>query len=70
MKTVHPEPIPAPLQDKIDEAVSQSDLPLGGILSSSEELINMELSGSSYLQLPEDSKVVRQAYAIFESIFV
>ena len=65
-----PEPIPAPLQDKIDEAVSQSDLPLGGILSSSEELINMELSGSSYLQLPEDSKVVRQAYAIFESIFV
>jgi len=64
-----PEPIPAALQDKIDEAVSQSDLPLGGILSSSDELINQELSGVSYLQLDDDSKVVQQAYAMFDIIF-
>lgn len=64
-----PEPLPTALQEKIDEAVAQSDLPLGGILSSSEELINQELQGFSYLQLPDDSKVVLQAFAMFDTIF-
>ena len=65
-----PDPVPPALQEKIDEAVAQADdMPLAGILSSSDELINQELSGTSYLELPEDTPVVRQAYAIFDNIF-
>jgi CO dehydrogenase maturation factor len=65
-----PDPVPPALQKKIDEAVAQADdMPLAGILSSSDELINQELSGASYLELPEDTPVVRQAYAIFDNIF-
>ncbi len=65
-----PDPVPPALQEKIDEAVAQADdMPLAGILSSSDELINQELSGASYLELPEDTPVVRQAYAIFDNIF-
>lgn len=65
-----PDPVPLALQEKIDEAVAQADdMPLAGILSSSDELINQELSGASYLELPEDTPVVRQAYAIFDNIF-
>jgi hypothetical protein len=62
--------VPPVLRQKIDEAVAQaSDMPLAGILSSSEELINQELAGTSYLELPEDTPVIRQAYAIFDAIF-
>lgn len=64
-----PEPIPEALQQKIEEAVNESGLPLGGIISSSNELINQELSGSSYLQLADDSPVIRQSTAIFDKIF-
>jgi len=65
-----PEPVPKALREKIDEAVAQaSDMPLAGILSSSEELINQELAGASYLELPEDTPVIRQAYAIFDALF-
>ncbi len=64
-----PEPIPAALQEKINEAVAESNLPLGGIISSSDDLINQELSGSSYLQLPSDSIVIQQAYSMFDKIF-
>ena len=64
-----PDPIPPALQEKIDEAVAEADLNLAGIISSSDDLINQELSGKSYLQLGEDSTVIKQAYAIFDTIF-
>ncbi len=64
-----PDPVPAALQEKIDTAVREADLPLAGIISASDELVNQELSGASYLQLPDDSRVVRQAFAIFDAIF-
>ncbi len=65
-----PDPVPPALREKIDAAVAEAnDMPLAGILSSSEELINQELAGTSYLELPEDTPVIRQAYAIFDNIF-
>ena len=65
-----PEPVPPALREKIDQAVAEAeDMPLAGILSSSEELINQELSGKSYLDLPEDTPVVKQAYALFDTLF-
>ncbi len=65
-----PDPVPPALQEKIDEAVAEAaDMPLAGIISSSEELIHQELSGNSYLQLPEESRVIQQSFAIFDRIF-
>ena len=64
-----PDPVPPALQEKIDEAVNDADLDLAGIISSSDDLINQELSGKSYLQLEDDSKVIQQAFAIFDRIF-
>ena len=64
-----PDPISPALQEKIDEAVAEADLNLAGIISSSDDLINQELSGKSYLQLGEDSTVIKQAFAIFDTIF-
>jgi CO dehydrogenase maturation factor len=64
-----PDPVTPALQEKIDEAVAEADLNLAGIISSSDDLINQELSGKSYLQLGEDSTVIKQAYAIFDTIF-
>ncbi|MCI5148472.1 MAG: carbon monoxide dehydrogenase [Candidatus Electrothrix sp. MAN1_4] len=64
-----PDPVPPALQAKIDEAVAEADMDLAGIIASSDELINQELSGSSYLDLSEDSKVIQQVYALFDAIF-
>ena len=64
-----PDPVPPALQTKIDEAVAEADMDLAGIISSSDALINQELSGSSYLELPEDSKVIQQVFAVFDAIF-
>jgi CO dehydrogenase maturation factor len=64
-----PDPIPEALQEKIDDAVNEAGLPLGGIISASNDLVNQELSGTSYLKLEDDCKVIRQATAIFDSIF-
>ena len=64
-----PSPVPPALQKKIDEAVGDADMNLAGIISSSDDLIDQELSGASYLQLPEDSAVIKQAYTIFDTIF-
>ena len=64
-----PDPIPEALQEKIDHAVAEADLPLGGIISSSNDLISHELNGSSYLNLPGDSTVVQQSSAIFDTVF-
>lgn len=64
-----PDPIPDVLQEKIEDAVSEAGLPLGGIISSSNDLINQELSGTSYLKLADDSSVIQQSKAIFDKIF-
>lgn len=64
-----PDPVPPALQTKIDEAVAEADMDLAGIVSSSDDLINQELSRASYLDLAEDTQVIRQAFAIFDAIF-
>ncbi len=62
-----PDPAPPELLAKIDEAVTGSDLPLGGLLSASPELVDQEISGRSYLELPATAPVLAQAYAIFDN---
>ena len=64
-----PDPVPPALQEKIDEAVAEANLDLAGIISSSDDLINQELSGKSYLELSEDCRVIKQIYAVFDTIF-
>ncbi len=64
-----PDPVPPALQEKIDEAVNAANMNLAGIISSSNELIDQELSGKSYLQLDENSTVIQQAFALFDTIF-
>jgi CO dehydrogenase maturation factor len=64
-----PDPVPPALQKKIDTSVTEAAMNLAGIVSSSEDLINQELSGKSYLQLDEESTVIKQAFAIFDAIF-
>ncbi|MCI5218193.1 MAG: carbon monoxide dehydrogenase [Candidatus Electrothrix sp. LOE2] len=64
-----PDPVPPALQAKIDEAVAEADMELAGIISSSDDLINQELSGASYLELAEDSKVIEQVFAVFDAVF-
>jgi CO dehydrogenase maturation factor len=64
-----PDPVPQALQEKIDQAVTEAELPLAGIISSSDDLITQELCGTSYLTLPADSKVIQQSSAIFDTIF-
>ena len=64
-----PDPVPEALQKKIEDAVSEAELPLAGIISSSDDLIDQELGGHSYLKLPDESRVVRQSTAIFDKIF-
>ncbi len=63
-----PDPVPEELHAKIMETVESSDLPLAGILSSSDHLIRQELSGKSYLDLDAESPVIQQAYEIFSKI--
>ncbi len=64
-----PDPVPPALQAKIDEAVAEADMDLAGIVSSSDDLIDQELSGASYLELAEDSKVIEQVFAVFDAVF-
>ena len=64
-----PNPITAPLQEKIDEAVAEANLELAGIVSSSDDLINQEITGQSYMNLDPDSAVIKEVYAIFDKIF-
>jgi len=64
-----PRPVSEPLQEKIDEAVSETGMELGGIIHSSDELINQELSGESYLNLEDQAPVVQEVFAIFDKIF-
>jgi CO dehydrogenase maturation factor len=64
-----PQPVPQVLQEKIDEAVADSGMELGGIIPSSDTLINQELSGESYLNLDDSADVVTTVNAIFDKIF-
>jgi CO dehydrogenase maturation factor len=64
-----PDPIPSALQEKINAAVTESGLLLAGIIPASQELVSQELSGASYLQLDENSAIIRQAFAVFDLIF-
>lgn len=63
-----PDPLPADLCAKIKETTEGVDLPLAGILPSSDQLIQQELSGKSYLELPENAGVIKQANEIFSKI--
>jgi len=64
-----PEPLPTALRERIDEAVAEANLPLGGIIPASDELVAQELARRSYLELPETSPIVRRVYAMFDTIF-
>lgn len=64
-----PQPVPPALQEKIDEAVADSGMELGGIIPSSDTLINQELSGESYLNLDESADVITTVNEIFDKIF-
>ena len=63
-----PDPLSEELFAKIKETTENTDLPLAGILSSSDQLIQQELSGKSYLNLAEDAVVIQQAHEIFSKI--
>ncbi len=63
-----PDPMPDELMAKINQAAEESDLPLAGILPASNDLINQELSGDSYLELAEDQSIIQQAFGVFDSI--
>lgn len=64
-----PQPLTPELEAKIQEAVTKSDLPLGGIFPASNELVQQEITGGSYLSLGEEVPVVRTAFAAFDAIF-
>jgi len=57
--------VPDALTRIIDETVADAELPLGGILPSSDLLIAQELSGGSFLELPLEEAIVRKAFEIF-----
>ena len=63
-----PEPPSEQLLEKIDQAVKESDLPLGGLLPASNELVEQEILGKSYLELADDVPMVAKAFAIFDEI--
>ena len=60
-----PEPAGEELLAKIDEAVASTDLPLGGLLPASNELVAQEIAGRSYLELTPSVPVVQKAFTIF-----
>lgn len=63
-----PEPASPELLAKINETVDSTDLPLGGLLPASNELVNQELAGRSYLQLDAGVPVIQKAFAIFDAL--
>lgn len=64
-----PQPVPPVLQEKIDEAVTDTGMKLGGIIPSSDTLINQELSGESYVALNDSANVIQTVNTIFDKIF-
>ena len=63
-----PEPAGKELLAKIEEAVQSADLPLGGLLPASNELVAQEIAGKSYLDLASSVPVVTKAFAIFDAL--
>lgn len=63
-----PEPAGAELLAKIKETVESTDLPLGGLLPASNELVSQEIAGKSYLGLAASVPVVDKAFAIFDEL--
>jgi len=64
-----PNPVPPALMAKIEQTVAETELPLAGIVHSSDDLIEQELSGRSYLELSPGLPVIQEAYAAFDRIF-
>ena len=62
-----PEPASEELLAKIKETVESTDLPLGGLLPASNELVAQEIAGKSYLTLNADVPVLQKAFAIFDA---
>ena len=62
-----PDPTSKELLAKIDEAVNESDLPLGGLIHSSDKLIAQEITGESYLEIATNETVINEAFTIFDS---
>ncbi|MFZ5774678.1 MAG: AAA family ATPase [Thermodesulfobacteriota bacterium] len=62
-----PEPASPELMAKIEAAVASADLPLGGLLPASTELVSQEISGKSYLKLDDSVPVVQKAFALFDA---
>lgn len=63
-----PNPAPAALLEKINQTVKAANLPLAGIFSASDTLVEYELSGNSYLNLGDDTPVIKEAFAAFDKI--
>ncbi len=63
-----PQPVPVALQEKIDAAIADSGMKLGGIIPSSELLINQELSGESYLGLDDEADIIASVTEMFDRI--
>lgn len=61
-----PEPASPELLAKINETVESTDLPLGGLLPASNELVSQEIAGKSYIGLASSVPVVDRAFAIFD----
>jgi len=64
-----PQPVPNLLQEKIDAAVEETGMALGGIIPASRELVHQELSGRSCLELSDDSEIIHTVTTIFDTIF-
>lgn len=64
-----PQPVPPVLQEKIDEAVTDTGMKLGGIIPSSGALITQELHGESYLGLDDSADIVQSVNTMFDKIF-
>jgi CO dehydrogenase maturation factor len=62
-----PEPASEELLAKIKETVESTDLPLGGLLPASNELVAQEIAGKSYLKLEAEVPVLQKAFAIFDA---
>ncbi|MEN8135215.1 MAG: AAA family ATPase [Thermodesulfobacteriota bacterium] len=62
-----PDPTSDELMAKINEAVTECDLPLGGLIHSSDKLIDQEITGGSYLEMSSSETVIKEAFSIFDS---
>lgn len=61
-----PEPASDELMAKIKETVEATDMPLGGILPASDELVQQEINGKSYLKLGEEVPIIAKAFELFD----